>query len=433
MTDSLPPRTVVLEPDSEFRFEVDFKNNASIKLIKGTAEIFGTELAEGNEYSFCGRKAAVYTWHGCTLEIQGSFLVEYTANETPMVSYLNAHLAIQDLRIKAKQANDMGPRILVVGPHDVGKTSLCKILASYGYRQGEKPLYVSLDTAEGAITMPGAVTATTINHLLDVEEGFGSSATTAAIGSVAVPLAYYYGYESPADNVKYYKLVTEKLASTIQRRLAADDESRISGSIIDTFGLVDHVGYEVTQHLVDVFAVNVIIVLGHERLYSDLTRIYNDRQDISVVKLHKSGGVVERDRAFRTQTQKAKIHEYFYGTSNYELAPYSMLLNFSDLHVWRVGETVAPTSAMPMGMDPQQAESELVKVTNLDMCLHSILAILDAEDTETEEQLLDSNVLGFIYISDVNENTRKMTVLSPAPGRLPRNHVLMGAFKWLET
>ncbi|CAO3620204.1 unnamed protein product [Cunninghamella echinulata] len=49
------------------------KENDSEELVKGTAEIFGTELADGVEYTFTGRKAAVYTWHGCTLEI--SFLL----------------------------------------------------------------------------------------------------------------------------------------------------------------------------------------------------------------------------------------------------------------------------------------------------------------------------------------------------------------------
>lgn len=134
--------------DHEFRFEVDFNSKVQIKLVKGTAEIFGTELAIGIAYNFTGRKAAVYTWHGCTLEVIGTFSVEYVANETPMTSYLNTHLALEQLRRKAAAENELGPRVLVVGPHDVGKTSLCKILVSYALRQGGTPIYVSLDTTE---------------------------------------------------------------------------------------------------------------------------------------------------------------------------------------------------------------------------------------------------------------------------------------------
>ncbi|KAI8089895.1 Pre-mRNA cleavage complex II protein Clp1-domain-containing protein [Halteromyces radiatus] len=427
-------RVIDLEPDSEFRFEVDFKTQIQIKILKGTAEIFGTELAEGVEYSFSGRKAAVYTWHGCSLEARGTFLVEYTANETPMTSYLNTHLAIQQLRSTAKASNELGPRVLVIGPHDVGKTSLCKIMASYAFRQGEKPLYVSLDTAEGSITMPGAVTATAISHLIDIEEGFGSSATTAAsMGSTTMPLAYYYGYESPSENVKMYKLVVSRLARTVKSRLAADPESRTSGIIIDTSGLIDPIGYELIQHAIDEFSVNVVVVLGHERLYSDMTKIYKDQNNISIVKLNKSGGVVERDKQFKIQLQRSKIQEYFYGTSKCELSPYSMLVNFNDINVWRVGEAIAPSSALPIGMESKDNETEVVKVDSYDMCLHSIMAILNADDSEHDNKLLESSVVGFIYISDVNEDKKKMTVLSPSPGRLPRRHVLMGAFKWMET
>ena len=41
-----------------------------IQLVRGQAEIFGAELAEGKTYLFgleC--KAAVYTWQGCTIEM----------------------------------------------------------------------------------------------------------------------------------------------------------------------------------------------------------------------------------------------------------------------------------------------------------------------------------------------------------------------------
>ncbi|KAG1175626.1 hypothetical protein G6F70_003966 [Rhizopus microsporus] len=428
------PREVSLGPDHEFRFEVDFNKKATVKLTKGTAEIFGTELAIGVEYTFSGRKAAVYTWHGCTLEVKGQFSVEYTANETPMTSYLNTHLALEQLRQKMKKEKELGPRVLVIGPHDVGKTSLCKILMSYSLRQGGTPIYVSLDTSEGSITMPGAVTATCINHIIDVEEGFGSSATTAAsMGSATTPLVYYYGFESPAENVKLYKLVLSKLAEAVKSRMAVDEECRTSGIIIDTSGLVDQIGYETIQHTIEEFSVNVVIVLGHERLYSDMNKLLSNRKpNISIIKLAKSGGVVERDREYKSMLQRTKIHEYFYGTPKCELLPYSMLVNYDDIKIWRVGDVIAPSSALPLGMEGSSNETQIVKVDSYDMCLHSILAILNAPPDEHDNKLLESNTVGFIYVSDVNEEKRKLTILSPSPGRLPKKHLLMGVFKWME-
>ncbi|KAI7847551.1 Pre-mRNA cleavage complex II protein Clp1-domain-containing protein [Circinella umbellata] len=433
-TTTEPPRTIELDSDHEFRFEVEFNKKVTIKLLKGTAEVFGTELAIGVTYTFTGRKAAVYTWHGCSLEIGGDFLVEYTANETPMTSYLNTHLALQQMRENAKKSNNQGPRVLVIGPHDVGKSSLCTLLASYALRQGQKPIYVSLDTSEGSITVPGTVSATNISTIIDVEEGFGASATTAAsLGSSTMPLAYYYGYENPAENVNLFKMVTSRLAHTVKCRLAADDESRTSGCIIDTAGLIDHIGYDLIQHAINEFDVNVVICLGHERLYSDMTRILKDKSSIQVVKLSKSGGVVERDKQFKNQLQRSKIQEYFYGTLKCDLAPYSIIVNINDMNVWRVGEAMAPSSALPLGMDSSSTETSVVKVdSSYEMCLHSVMAILNADNTVPESKLLETNIAGFIYVSDVDEERKKMTILSPAPGRLPRKHLLLGSFKWLE-
>lgn len=102
--------------------------------------------------------------------------------------------------------------------------------------------------------MPGTVTATCISNIIDVEEGFGSSATTAAsMGSSTMPLAYYYGFESPAENVKLYKLVCAQLAEATKSRMAVDEACRNSGFIIDTAGLIDHVGYDIIQHIIQEF------------------------------------------------------------------------------------------------------------------------------------------------------------------------------------
>lgn len=54
--------------------------NRSAQLVKGTAELFGTELAADQEYSFQRCKAAVFTWHGCELLVTGKTLSCYTGS-----------------------------------------------------------------------------------------------------------------------------------------------------------------------------------------------------------------------------------------------------------------------------------------------------------------------------------------------------------------
>ncbi|KAG0368283.1 Pre-mRNA cleavage complex II protein Clp1-domain-containing protein [Gamsiella multidivaricata] len=432
------PKEWILDEENELRIEIDFDAKVKLRLVTGTAEVFGTELGQNVDYEFSGRKIAVFTWHGCKLQIYGTCSVEYIANETPMISYLNMHLALEQRRVLATQNNGQGPRVLIVGPNDVGKTSLSKILLSYALRQNRQPIYVDLDCSEGSITMPGCLTATPLTEMIDVEEGFGSSATSApTAGSAVMPLAYYYGFPSPKDNAKLYNVLLARLAQSVNRRLEEDEAARKSGIVIDTNGLIDATGYEVIANCIKAFSVDVIIVLGHERLYSDMTRLHQKpatvtSPGIAVIKLAKSGGVVERDSGFRRQTQNQKIREYFYGTAKSELAPYSTMINYHDVEILRVGEgSLAPSSALPIGEDRKVSETQVVKVEPGEHLLHSVLAVSNA-DKMKEPEILETNLAGFVYVSEIHETRKKITVLSPCPGRIPKKFWWLGSLKWAE-
>ncbi|KAG0325485.1 Cleavage polyadenylation factor subunit clp1 [Dissophora globulifera] len=429
------PKEWLLDEENELRIEVEFDVKVKLRLVTGTAEVFGTELGQNVDYEFSGRKIAVFTWHGCKILVWGTCSVEYIANETPMTSYINMHLALEQRRVLATQNNGQGPRVMIVGPNDVGKTSLSKMLLSYALRQNRQPTYVDLDCSEGSITMPGCLTATPLTEMIDVEEGFGSSATSApTAGSAVMPLAYYYGFPSPKDNVKLYTLLLNRLAHSVNRRLEEDEAARKSGIIIDTNGLIDATGYEIIANCIKAFS-----VLGHERLYSDMTRLHQKKAGaapgapgVAVIKLAKSGGVVERDNAFRRHTQNQKIREYFYGTSKSELAPYSTNIGYHEVEILRVGEgTLAPSSALPIGEDRKVSETQVVKVEPGEHLLHSVLAVSNA-DRMVESEILETNLAGFVYISEIHESRKKMILLSPCPGKIPKKYWWLGSLKWAE-
>ena len=117
----------------------------SFELVSGTAEIFGTEMVGEQTYTFVGTKAAIFTYHGASLSVRGSPSVAYVAGETPMTSYANLHFALEKLRQQAEDSQSGGPRVLILGSEDAGKTSLAKILTSYAVRQGRNPILVGLD------------------------------------------------------------------------------------------------------------------------------------------------------------------------------------------------------------------------------------------------------------------------------------------------
>jgi polyribonucleotide 5'-hydroxyl-kinase len=183
--------------------------------------------------------------------------VEYTAEETPMVSYVNTHFALENLRDEAKQKGQEGPRVLIVGPSNSGKTSLAKLLTACAVRSGRQPMVVNTDSREGLLSIPGSLTATAFASILDVEEGWGSSPTSGPSPvPVKMPLCYYYGLTNPEDNPKLYKPVLTRLALASTSRLAEDEDIQHSGMIIDTPGSVSHGkdNFDLVAHIVSEFS-----------------------------------------------------------------------------------------------------------------------------------------------------------------------------------
>ena len=263
-----------LSPSTEWRFEVAFGDTVDVKvaplgqwlevklntysqLISGTAELFGTELALHQTYTFNGCKSAIYTWHGCRLEITGKCQSDYIAEETPMSSCANTHFALENLRLAAAENNTVGPRVLVVGPENAGKTTLVKMLASYATRTGYQPIVVNTDPKEGLLSIPGTLSTLVLDSVVDVEEGWGSSPTNGPSQiPVKLPLVYYYGLADPEAKADLYKSITTRLALSVMNRMEDDNEVKPAGCIIDTSGAISQgrEGYSIIAHLVAEFA-----------------------------------------------------------------------------------------------------------------------------------------------------------------------------------
>lgn len=134
---------------------------------------------------------------------------------------------------------------MVVGPTDVGKSTVCRLLLSYAVRVGRRPTLVELDVGQSGVSkiivinhhwqlkgnpklliisffppnlwlhfgktlsrmwliyfsskvsVPGTVSALCIERPADVEEGF----------SVQAPLVYHFGSTTPGTNIKLYNKV----------------------------------------------------------------------------------------------------------------------------------------------------------------------------------------------------------------------------------
>lgn len=76
---------------------------------------------------------------------------------------------------------------MIVGPNDSGKSSISKMLLGWASRQGWKPIFVELDVGQGAITVPGTISASAIEEPISPSEGVPMN----------MPLVHFFGHTSP--------------------------------------------------------------------------------------------------------------------------------------------------------------------------------------------------------------------------------------------
>lgn len=104
-----------------------------------------------------------------------------------------------------------------------------------------------------------------------------------------------------------------------------------------------------------VLTVNVILVLGSERLYSNLARRFAtpaagaDPSDaVRVLKLPKSGGCVDRDAVYLRALRQAQIRAYFFGSPANPLSPYTQLVDADAVHIFRMSDRECLVPRFPL-------------------------------------------------------------------------------------
>jgi polyribonucleotide 5'-hydroxyl-kinase len=210
----------VLGPRQELRLEVDWGQKVELQLMKGMAEIFGTEMPLHHTFHLGVCKIAIFTWHGATVELIGSHNA-YTEEDTPMVLYANTHGILEARRVESDNLGEPAPRVVIAGPTDTGKSSLCKILLGYASRLGRKPLYVDLDIGQGNITVPGMISAIHADRPYSMDEGF----------SKQVPLVYFYGHADLATNEECYKRQVGTLFKELDLAVKDDTEGKLGTTL----------------------------------------------------------------------------------------------------------------------------------------------------------------------------------------------------------
>jgi len=395
-------KTYELEAESELRVEIP--TTAELTLVSGAAEVYGTEMVVGKLYTLRATNIAVFTWKGGTIKLSGNAVDSpYVAKETPMLSYINVHAALDQRRTTAAAASGTGPRTMIVGPANVGKSTLAMILANYAARVGRRPIYLDLDVGEGAAGMPGTLTAMTVDRPLDIESRFAR----------CKPLTFHYGHGKINESTRLFTLLVDKLAKAATRRAERDPVVASSGYIVNTSDLDKDMVMSVAAQ----FEIDVVMVLDNERMYNELQAAIPGS---TVVKLTKSGGVVPRDMAAKEAARLSHVKQYYYGSPGQgALHPALPVVHFDDVSIFKIGAPPVPAACLPFGADPFGHETQTVPIKPTQDLVHACFTVSSApagwQDTEGFK-LIETEGLGFVSVQNVDMEERTMTLLAPAQG-----------------
>jgi polyribonucleotide 5'-hydroxyl-kinase len=495
-TSNLPEATGerhILKPQEELRVEVSYgTQTASFCLQKGSCELWGCELALGKNYSIAtgGVKLALFTWHGCVIDFDADVEISYTSEETDSnVAYVNTHAQLEALRDEASSSTTQqpqqmnvpgassapqpliqGPRVLIVGPAESGKSSLCKTLIAYATKVGRTPLWVDLDPLDNAISIPGTLSAAPMTAAAVTVETYS---TCGIPPSTVHPLVMWHGSNTKL-HPDLFRAQVDRLAQNINQRLAQDENARSSGIIVNTNGWIQDEGYPLLLHAAQALDVSVILILGHDRLYSMMTNHYKKQlqQDATLVvpkvlKLPRSGGVVSRPDTFVRHSRSRAVKRYFYGdlvdppkngttdasagtSANNsgaaggkvpQLTPFLVQLNFSDVEIYRLSSMALSSSLLPVA---QQQSTDAVQISKVDLdseadaLQHALLAVCHPvavanwQESGRARDLVCKGVAGFCAVERIHSDTDSLHLLSPCAGSLPSKTLLLGDITWME-
>jgi len=492
-----PPDNVTrytLSPETELRIEIPTlsggggggttsTNSTTITLKQGSAELFGAELPPERPLSLSNAKIAIFTWHGCIIDVSNPNNLDmiYESDETDAnVAYVNTHAQLEAMRDEAlinagnentngnegkREENDgisgSGPRVLLVGPADCGKSSLARVLTAYAVKLGRNPLLVDLDTSQNMLSVPGTLAAIPVSSDMVSAECYGTSSIMGGgTNTMMMPLVLWYGSQDLNAHPDLYKAQLTKMGKAIDDRLSGDSEANASGIIVNASGLIEDVGYQYLLHAIEAFNINVVLVLGHDRLYSMLgTHFKKQTESLTrkipkLIKLPRSGGVVSRDAAFRRASRSQCIKRYFYGNSvpskdasatttsqQYQYSPSLIEVSFSDVQLHKLSNISLSASLLPISAKQSTDPIQLSTISSSEITpkfQQNVLAVCHPSAVEkygesgSARDLYLSGVAGFAVVEKVDVDKGTLSLLSPCAGSLPSSHLLVGDIFWLE-
>ena len=385
------PKITVYEISGGQELSIHYRKGKFV-MLDGEATVFGSPVRLNSAYEFEGRGVAVATSTRARLHVEGLFEAQLCVTDA---SAKELHRLFDISRKAALEQKMQGPHILVVGPADTGKSTLCRELINWTFHESSlyNIAFVDVDLGQTAITVPGTISTVFLESCLPIDDEFSN----------VVPLVFFHGDKTlNAGSYDRYLDLCAYTQQCIDCVAAVRPAYAAGGAIVNTMGWVEGMGYEAISHMIDIFRITDIIVTGNsEELVSRVSADAKTRvRGVSVRQLSKPSKIFVRNRTDRVDARSRQIVRYFSGTPPVPLTPCRIVVQLREvtfIHALSFEE-----------LQPQNLES---------------LTLCAVSNSETLQAARTANIAGFVVLLEVGLSS--VSLLAPSPGPLPRRILLV--------
>ncbi len=406
--DAMMSKDFTIKAMNELRVEIN-DQPISIVLQEGIAEIFGNVLIKNVEYKdfalFSG--LSIFTSSGCIITIIGMLLeMPYSPSQLPnsLIQCINLHTALH----KSKNT-----KLMIVGPSNVGKMTMCHHLLNYAARellttQNKPPVFIDLNVERNRISsLPGTIGC----GFIDKNKPIWDLST-----DLIDYLSLHFGAMQVKKNLEFFKSQCFTLHNYIKQK------TKEGGMIILTpnkHSIGDQDYYNTILELSKIFQIDCLVVMGDEALYQKFEKDPQLDVGITVKNINKWEGSIEKKLEDRKFMQQFAIKNYFRDFLPLSKPHFSRI---DELSCVRIVSSELTKAVLPIGKERMGTDcfhQELVSDTNLNF---SIASIVEGESNEESKEQskeqskdYDQPILGFAKILDSNPTHISISTIGDLP------------------
>ncbi|KAL4486056.1 hypothetical protein ABPG72_003990 [Tetrahymena utriculariae] len=481
-----------VEKMREFSFNINNEDGLKLFLKEGTAEIFGRELPQYTIQQFQkGDRFSIFTWTGCVLYLEymndSDFFQSTDESQYPIYANINQYL--HELRSQAQDQRKIGPKILICGPNQSGKTTVSKTLTNYCCKLGWTPVLVDLDPMLNTVMAGGCIGACVC------KDSYPSNGI-----EIKNKIVFFHGYSR--IQLGLLKNQIEVLGNTVQKKLQnnleqflikhnlqvapdaegaqqkinkqkypsqqniqnsatqiklpsgvninqmlllpQDKQMFSSGCIINMPPLQSREQKEVIDLIIKHFQVDVIIGLD-DQVFNSLKQNQLLTNGYSVIRSSKPSGLKTKEESelvdeARKINQKL-FQQYFKGLNN-DIDCHNQEVNLNDLMVYRLKinekNSLASTSIQQQKQIYERVDLQKENVTK------SIVGVLNLtrssieklKEEEVFEKISKSTLSLLVHLSDMRTNQPYVRLFLPGLNMeniIKENVCVIGDITWFES